>query len=206
MKIIGITGPSGSGKSILGNFLANRGIPVINADELYHSLLIPPSRCLDKIRESFGDEVFNSDGTLNRPALSHVVFADKSKLELLNSSVLSIVIEEAEKLIAEFARSGKKIVAMDAPTLIESGFDKKCDLVISVISDPSTRAKRIAERDSISDSAAAERIGAQQNDDFYKKHSDVVIINDEDLASFLEQADKIYAEITAESDDTEAIR
>lgn len=206
MKIIGITGPSGSGKSILGNFLADRGIPVINADELYHSLLIPPSRCLDKIRYSFGDEVFNSDGTLNRPALSHVVFADKSKLELLNSSVLSIVIEEAEKLIAEFARSGKKIVAMDAPTLIESGFDKKCDLVISVISDPSTRAKRIAERDNISDSAAAERIGAQQNDDFYKKHSDVVIINDEDLASFLEQADKIYAEITAESDDTEAIR
>ena len=206
MKIIGITGPSGSGKSILGNFLANRDIPVINADELYHSLLIPPSRCLDKIRDSFGDEVFNSDGTLNRPALSHVVFADKSKLELLNSSVLSIVIEEAEKLIDEFARSGKKIVAMDAPTLIESGFDKKCDLVISVISDPSTRAKRIAERDNISDSDAAERIGAQQNDDFYKKHSDVVIINDEDLASFLKQAEKIYSEVTAESDDTEATR
>ena len=78
--------------------LRERGISVIDADELYHSLLVPPSRCLELLREAFGDEIFNDDGTLDRPALARIVFSDEQKLELLNSTVLSVVIDESKKI------------------------------------------------------------------------------------------------------------
>ena len=81
MKIIGITGPTGAGKSHLCKALSSK-IPVINADEVYHSLLLPPSDCLDALRNAFGDAVFSSDGTLDRGALSSIVFSDQEQLAL----------------------------------------------------------------------------------------------------------------------------
>ena len=195
MKIIGITGPSGAGKSIFSDFLAERGIPVINADELYHSLLIPPSHCLDLIRGAFGDGVFNADGTLSRPELAKIVFSSEEKLELLNSTVLSVVIDESKRIISELETKGERVVAIDAPTLIESGFDKECDTVVSIISDAATRAKRISERDKISESDALRRISAQKPDSFYEEHSDSVIFNDGDLESFEAAFEQIYASL-----------
>ena len=94
IKKIGITGPSGSGKSLLCQSLKESGIFTIDADELYHSMLIPPSRCLDAISEAFGKDVLATDGTLDRIMLSKKVFSDAGKLELLNSTVLPIVLDE----------------------------------------------------------------------------------------------------------------
>lgn len=192
MKIIGITGPSGAGKSILGRFFAKRGVPVIDADELYHSLLVPPSRCLELIRERFGGEIFNPDGTLDRHALANIVFSSEEKLELLNSTVLSVVVEEARLIMNAMDAAGQRTVVFDAPTLIESGFNAECSAVISVISSADTRAARISERDGISTEAALARIHAQKNDDFYKSHSDFVIINDGNLEEFEKSANEIF--------------
>ena len=191
MKIIGITGPSGSGKSMLASALRERGISVIDADELYHSLLVPPSRCLELLREAFGDEIFNDDGTLDRPALARIVFSDEQKLELLNSTVLSVVIDESKKIFAEFCERGEQIAAIDAPTLIESGFHKECDIVVSVISDADVRADRISERDHIGHDDALRRIRAQKDDEFYKSHSDIVIFNDGDIEDLTKAAEQI---------------
>lgn len=198
MKIIGITGPSGSGKSILASALRECGISVIDADELYHSLLVPPSRCLDLIRDAFGAGIFNSDGTLDRPALARIVFSDEEKLELLNSTVLSVVIDEAKKIIENLSVQGEQVAAIDAPTLIESGFNTECDLVVSVISDPDTRADRISERDHIGHDDALRRIRAQKDDEFYKRHSDVVIFNDGDIGALTAAAEKILISVKKE--------
>ena len=198
MKIIGITGPSGAGKSIFSGFLAERSIPVINADELYHSLLIPPSHCLDLIRGAFGDGVFNADGTLSRPELAKIVFSSEEKLELLNSTVLSVVIDESKRIISALEAKGERMVAIDAPTLIESGFDKECDTVISILSGTEMRSKRISERDHISESDAMRRISAQKPDSFYKEHSDTVIFNDGDLESFRAAFEQIYASLISQ--------
>ena len=73
MKIIGVTGPTGSGKTVLTEYFASLGIPTINADELYHSLLIPPSPCLDAISSAFGKDMLSEDGSLDRKALSALV-------------------------------------------------------------------------------------------------------------------------------------
>ncbi|MBO7311016.1 MAG: dephospho-CoA kinase [Clostridia bacterium] len=177
MRVIGITGPSGSGKTQLTESISSLGIKAINADELYHSMLIPPSKCLDAIRFEFGDSVFKNDGSLDRNALSSIVFNDKQKLELLNKTVLCIVVERIRDIIKSLEQCGEKAVVIDAPTLIESGFYKECDTVISVLSSESERSKRISMRDNISEEKAIERIRAQKDDSFYISNSHIVIYN-----------------------------
>ena len=185
MKIIGVTGPSGSGKTVLTKYFNDIGVPTVDADKVYHSMLIPPSQCLDAIRENFGDEVFLSDGKLDRAALGTVVFNDSEKLKLLNSTVLGIVLQKIRDIIKKLEKDGYLAVIIDAPTLIESGFNKECDTVVSVIAPMEERILRISQRDAISENKAKERVTAQKNDDFYKSHSDFVIYNDGDENDFL---------------------
>ena len=185
MRIIGVTGPTGSGKTLLTEYFASLNITTINADELYHSMLVPPSLCLDAIREKFGDEVFSSDGTLSRERLGNIVFNDKEKLDLLNDTVLSIVLDEIRRQIAVLEKSGTEFLIIDAPTLIESGFHRECDTVISVIAPRDERIKRISLRDGISDERATERVRAQKDDLFYVESSDEVIYNDSTEADFI---------------------
>lgn len=178
MRIIGVTGPSGAGKGALCELLKKRGIVCIDADAVYHSLLVPPSECLDALKSAFGESVFSPDGSLDRAALGRIVFAESDKLELLNSTVLSYVLAKFRIMIAELEAAGERAVAIDAPTLIESGFDKECDVVISVLASPNVRVGRIMNRDSISREKALLRINAQKSDEFYISHSDAVLYNE----------------------------
>lgn len=188
MQVIGITGPSGAGKSLLCCFLKNNNIPCIDADGVYHSLLVPPSDCLDAIERVFGREVLADDGSLDRASLAAVVFGDPKKLELLNSTVLGYVLTKIRAMIEEYGIQGHSVVAVDAPTLIESGFDKECTRVISVLASPEIRVQRIMERDGLSESAASARINAQKSDNFYIEHSGSVLYNDYGESEFIAAA------------------
>ena len=185
-KIIGITGPSGSGKSLLCKYMSEAGLPCIDADAVYHSMLTPSSEAVRAISAVFGEGVISSDGSLDRAALSALVFNDKSKLTLLNSTVLPLVITKIENMISELSDKGHKAVVVDAPTLIESGFHKKCDLIVAVIAPTSSRLSRIETRDSISPERANERVAAQMDDTFYTSVADITISNDADELSFAE--------------------
>ena len=195
IKKIGITGPSGSGKSELCDSFRSAGIPCIDADKLYHSMLLPPSECLDAIVAAFGNELVNDDGTLNRAALSSKVFSDPSQLAKLNATVLPIVIDRIRQLIASFEGDGHKAVAIDAPTLIESGFYKECDINIAVIAPADLRIARVSERDTIDTEKARQRVAAQHSDSFYTNIADKVIINDSDKAELKEKADALVGDI-----------
>ena len=116
--------------------------------------------------------------------LSAIVFHDKKKLTLLNETVLGFVLTEIRRRIASLEKSGFSAVAVDAPTLIESGFHKECDTVISVLSSKELRIERIIERDGLSREKAIERTNAQKPDEFYEEHSDIVLMNDGDLDAF----------------------
>ena len=199
MKVIGITGPSGAGKSLLCRFLKNNNIPCIDADGVYHSLLVPPSECLDAIERVFGNGVMASDGSLDRAALAAVVFGDKEKLELLNSTVLGYVLVRIRAIIEDYRTQGYSVVAVDAPTLIESGFNKECTRVLSVLASPEVRIKRIIERDGLSESAASARINAQKKDTFYVEHSDRVIYNDGGESEFMSAAQKALSDLLSDS-------
>lgn len=184
MHVYGITGPSGSGKSIICEYMSERGIPHIDADKVYAQLLIPPSEALDALCQAFGDSVITSDGQLDRRALSSIVFNDEKKLALLNATVLPIVLKELRIRIHSLEKQGFSAVAIDAPTLIESGFNNECDTVISVLCPKELRIKRIMARDGLTLERATERTNAQKPDEFYIGHSDTVLINDGDREKF----------------------
>lgn len=196
IRIIGITGPSGSGKSLLSEHLSRKGFPSIDADDVYHSLLVPPSECLSALRSVFGDEIFAEDETLNRKALSEIVFSNPEKLTLLNQTVLGFVLTKIRTQISTYEALGHASVIVDAPTLIESGFHNECDAVISVLAEPSIRISRIMARDDISLDAARLRVAAQKSDDFYREHSNLIFFNNGDEASFLREVDQRLAPLS----------
>lgn len=181
MKIIGVTGPTGAGKSVFCNQLEQMNIPCIDADRIYHNLLLPPSDCLDAIRRSFGDEIFSPDGKLDRAKLGEIVFNDPKKLDVLNKTVLGKVLCEIRLAISDYRRKGFDTVAVDAPTLIESGFHKECSSVVSVLAPKEVRLERIMERDCLSLEKATLRVNAQKSEEFYREHSDFVITNNGNL-------------------------
>ena len=188
MKIIGITGPTGAGKSTVSKGFAALGYNTIDADALYHSMLLPPSECLDAIRLEFGDDIFASDGSLDRSALAALVFSSKDTLERLNATVLPIVIAKMRDIIKEAEKRGDEVMIVDAPTLIESGFDKECDFVLSISAPQDVRIKRIMKRDGIDESRARARVLGQKGDDFYRDASDAFICDESDADELFQRA------------------
>ena len=176
MTVIGLTGPSGSGKTLLCKIAIDIGCETINADEVYHALLIPPSPCLDEIVSNFGD-VLESDGTLDRKKLGAIVFSDPEKLSLLNSVTHKYVKQKFREIILEMQEAGTKTVIIDAPTLFESGFDKECDATVCLLASEKLRKERIIKRDALDENRATARLLAQKNDEFFISRADHVIYN-----------------------------
>lgn len=195
-KIIGITGPSGSGKSLLCKHLSDNQIPCIDADAVYHGMLTPPSRVLDAIVEVFGADLLAADGSLDRTVLSARVFSDPVQLALLNATVLPIVVDEISSIIESLTNEGASTIAVDAPTLIESGFHKSCDMIVAVIASADARIERIKARDAISEERAKARVLSQKSDDFYTSVADITIFNDGDKAEFEKTVKEIAKSIS----------
>jgi len=203
MKVIGLTGPTGAGKSELCACLSRLGIPSINADKVYHQLLTPPSPCLDALAEHFGKNIIKPDGTLNRRLLASIVFAEgaEEELEALNEITHGFVLARIREIIKGYSRASCPAVIADIPLLFESDFYKECALNISVLANKLVRIDRIMKRDGLDYSAANERVSAQHPDDFYISRSDAVIYNNSDEAALASEAEKIYALITGGNDE-----
>lgn len=197
INIIGITGPSGAGKSLISDYLAKKNIPVIDADEVYHSLLTKGSPCTSALADEFGSEIIAPDGTPDRKKLGVIVFSSKEKLERLNSIVLSFVIDKINEMISVLEAKGEKNVVLDAPTLIESGFSSQCDYVVSILASKSERISRICSRDGITEKSAALRVDAQKDDSFYIANSHYILYNDSDTEDLHKKADTLFEKIIA---------
>ncbi len=188
MKIIGITGPIGSGKSYVASLIAKHGIAHLDTDEIYHELIAQRSECTEKIREYFGDEVIAENGSVDRKVLSRIVFADKKKLERLNEITHICVTKRTNELFAELEANGEKAVLVEVPIMFESGFNKLCDSVICVTADRAVRLSRIMKRNALSQSEAESRINNQKSEEFYIENSDITVYNNgtEDLNAQIE--------------------
>lgn len=177
--IIGLTGQTGAGKSVVSAICREWGIPAIDTDEVYHSLLIPPSACLDELVSAFGAGILKADASLDRPALAAIVFAPdgKDKRELLNRITHRYVLEAVRATCRELTVQGVPAILVDAPLLYESGFDRECNRVLAVLSSPDVRLCRIMARDGLSLAAATARMQAQHPDAYYHR-ADGVLYND----------------------------
>ena len=184
MLLIGLTGPSGAGKGLFCKVLKEYGIESIDADAVYHSLLIPPSPCLDALCNTFGKDILNQDQTLNRRRLADIVFSSEDpvkkaeQIATLNSITHGYVMRRTEEILEEHKRNGVTAVIFDAPALYEAGADKRCDLLVTVIATAETRLRRIMERDHLSAADAQKRIRAQHPDEFYTSRAHKVFSND----------------------------
>ena len=186
MKILGLTGPSGSGKAIVGKALSARGIPVLDTDAVYHGWIEQPTPCTEELAAAFGEEILAPDGSVDRPRLASIVFsgdaAEKERLMTLNRITHRYVLESCRNWLAEQNARGHRAAAIDAPLLIEAGLHKTCDHVITVLAPRELRLARIMVRDGISREKAEARIAAQKPDAFYESAADVVFVNDGSIA------------------------
>ena len=199
MRIIGLTGQSGAGKGAVAALLEEYGIPAVDTDAVYHELLIPPSPCLDELRTEFTDAILNPDGTLDRPALSALVFAPtdegKTRLHRLNEITHRYVIEKTFSMLEEYEKRGYRAAIIDAPLLIEAGLHRRCDHVIAVLSDREIRLARLLERDHLSIEQISARLDAQRDASFYIEHADSLIYNNGTMQELKASVSTLLAEV-----------
>ncbi len=183
MKIIGLCGRSGSGKSYVCEIAQHIGFSLIDADRVY-SVLMAPSQilhpCKLELIDAFGPEVLLSDGSLNRKYLSNVVFSDPSgkKLSVLNGITHKYILNEIIKALIPLQRRGAEAVILDAPTLFESRLADLCDMILGVVADEETCLQRITARDGLSREEAEKRLSFQISPEEIVRRSDIVIDND----------------------------
>ena len=195
MIIIGLTGPTGAGKGIISGILENNGIPVIDTDKVSRLVYEKGKPCIAELVGCFGEKILAPDGTLDRKKLAHEVFESENhaeKLGLLNEIAHRHILAYVDEWLEEKRADGNFAAAVDAPQLFESGYDKKCDLIIGVLADKVTRIERIKTRDNIDTEIALARMNSQHGDDFFEKNCTLVFHNDKSVAELeAEMADTI---------------
>ena len=186
MKIIGITGGSGAGKTTVTKYFKKYDAEIVDADITAREIVKSGMPALEEIKKEWQDVVV--DGKLDRRALAKIVFNNDEELHKLNTITHKYIIDEINKKIM---MSKKEIFVIDAIALFESGLARLCDATICVIADRDKRIKRIMERDDLTLKEAQERIDAQKSDEFYKSRADYVIYNNDDGSSLEEIADRL---------------
>ena len=180
MTIIGITGPTGSGKTTALNVLVELGAVLLDCDAVYHELTASCAPMREELRQRFGPEIFGEEGQLLRKALGARVFGDAQALTDLNEITHRYVRAEVERAISAARESGRPAVAVDAIALLESGLGDLCDVTVAVTADDELRVGRIMARDGIGEEYARMRVGAQKPAQYFEEHCDLVLRNDGD--------------------------
>ena len=189
MKIIGLTGPTGAGKSSLKTVAENLGYKVIDCDITARKAVEKGTKGLMALVNTFGEDTLFSDGSLNPKALAQKAFSTPQNTELLNKILLPFITE----LVLKECEGDK--VLLDAPTLFESGLNEKCTATVGVLADRETRIERIKNRDNLSEDEALTRINAGKTDEFYKQNADFVIYNNGETEEFQKEFEVILSKI-----------
>lgn len=190
--VVGLTGPTGAGKSSVTAVAENLGFKIVDCDKLSRVAVEKGSEGLLAVVAAFGDEVLNDDKTLNRAVLAKKAFSTPENTELLNKTLLPYI------LMLVKAELDCDLVLLDAPTLFESGADSLCNEVIAVISDEKTRLDRIMARDNIDEEAALLRIKAGKPDEFYIEKTNNIVYNDCELSVLNLKIQKLLTKLMEE--------
>ena len=181
MNIIGLTGPSGSGKSSLTPIAKELGFYVVDCDAVARQVA-ENQRVLEALEKAFGGVLKN--GSLDRKALAQKAFSSKENTDLLNKIMLPEISVQIKAEIEKADDMGYLNVLLDAPTLFESGEDKICSAVIAVLCSEEQRAKRILKRDNLTKEQLESRLKASPNDEYYKSKTGHIIYNQENFEEY----------------------
>ena len=193
MKIIGLTGGTGSGKGFVSERLKARKAYVIDADAVAHEIIEKGRPAYKEIVDYFGSEILDENGNIFRRKLGNIVFSDKDKLAFLNSCTHKYINMEIMRIIEEVKPQTNvySAIIIDAPLLAEAGLVDICDDIWVVYADSEVRVKRIMARDSISEEQARNRIASQRSWEEYKELGAVIIDNSSDDENVERQLDAL---------------
>ena len=196
MKLIGLTGGIASGKSTVASRLVEHGAVLVDADVLAREVLEPGTPGLAEVERVFGSSVIAADGSLNRPALGAIIFADSAQREALNAITHPAIWKRAKELFeAAAAENPDVVIVYDVPLLAEAAADRpmKFDLIVVVQADIEKRVDRMVELRGMSRAEAEGRLRAQASDADRLRFADVVIDSNGTLEHTLEQVDELWS-------------
>jgi len=176
MRVIGLTGGIGSGKSTVAAILEEQGAAVLNADLVGHEVYLPGRPAYNDIVAEFGTAVVADDGTIDRQKLGPIVFADPAKLARLNAITHPRIKEEMRQRLLDLELAGSAVAVLEAALLFDAGWDDLTDEVWVTVVDAETAARRTSERSGIPVEQVLERIQkAQMASDERVRRSNVII-------------------------------
>ena len=193
LKIVGVTGGTGAGKTTALDALADLGALVIDADKVYHSLCEKNGDMLAEIEARFPGSV--EEGVLQRKKLGAVVFSDPGALKDLSAITDKYVIAAIDGMLADHAAAGGRYAAIDAIHLLDTPLERRLTALVGVLAPEKVRAARLAVRDGISQQDAYRRIRAQEPDEYYIARCGYILRNDGGREDFRAACDKLFKNI-----------
>ena len=178
MKIVGITGRSGCGKSSATKFLAGQGYPCIDADLIARQILLPGSPCLAALRERFGDDILDINGTLQRRLLADRAFATPEGTRALTDITQPEILRRIEEELTIARASGAAIAFVDGAVIVGTPFQARCDALLLITAPYEISVARICTRDNISPEMARRRLDAQTPLETLRAAATREIVND----------------------------
>ena len=203
---VGLCGGSGTGKNTAQAYFSLCGIPGLDTDLVYHTLIGADTPLTHELAEAFGARILTKDGSVDRKALSSIVLGEGEERARLRRELNRIthraVLAECRDWLAKQRENGAFAAIINAPLLFESGFHTECDLTVSVLAPREERIGRIMARDGISRLCAERRIDAQLDDQFLLTHTDYHIENNGTEADLQEKVGLLAAVIKNFSEGT----
>ncbi len=195
MRMIGITGGTGSGKSVVTALLAEQGAFVVDADAISHQVIEKGEEAYRRLVEAFGVEILDENGEIARKKLGAKVFQGGEELvQTLNACTHPVIYERMEQALAQAREEGYPLAVIDAPLLLEAPFCDLCDEIWVVSATKEVRLKRIMERDGIDQDHALGRMRAQRDWESYCKTAPVVIDNSTTVEEVKRQVMQLLAQ------------
>lgn len=191
MLILGLTGKTGAGKSMVCSLLKERGCYIIDGDLVARQVLETGSPVIERLKETFGEDVVKYNGEVDRKLLASRAFSSRTETEKLNAITHPAIREKVLEEIEVAKIEEYEVCIIDAAALLESEIKNDCDFIAVVFSPMDVRLKRIIERDNMSVTDAKRRIDAQKEDEFYLENADIIIIND-GIADFENELSKLF--------------
>lgn len=193
MRIIGLTGGIACGKSTISQTLSSLGAVIVDGDVLSRELTCPGGVALPAIRTTFGDAVFDADGTLNRRALGAHVFSSPEEKNKLDALMQPLLRQQILSRIQQSQQDGAAICVLDMPLLYEAGLDNLCDTVWCATLPRETQIQRLQARDGFTRQEAENRLNSQMATDEKARRADVVISTIGEIAQTQAMIPPLYA-------------
>lgn len=178
MKIIGITGRSGCGKSSATKFLAQQGYPCIDADLIAREVLLPGSPCLAELQAHFGEDILDETGALRRRLLADRAFATPEGTRTLTEITQPEILRRIEGSLAQAKESGAAMAFVDGAVIVGTPFEARCDELVLITAPYERSVERICARDGIAPEMARRRLDAQTPLETLRAAATTEIVND----------------------------